>query len=276
MELMREKTVDVRPSLLSAEENIKSQLLVLNQLRDLIPPLSSDEFSQLEQNILKHGVKDPLTIWETTQAVAGVGADDVPVFVLVDGHNRYRIIQQYHVDFRINLIRFSSLEEVRDYMINYQLGRRNLTPEQASYLRGIRYLQQKSMRGANLNADETAGNVADRLGEEYGVSSRTIRRDGDFAAGIEKLTPELKRDVLSGKQKVTKSVVTNLSKTLVDATVARIDAIQNDQPAATVPEDTTSPLPDRLRAEIRAIANGRLTARDCQKILRKVAELLAL
>ncbi len=280
MGLMREKTVDVRPSLLSAEENIKSQLVILDQLRDLIPPLADDELAQLTQNILKHGVKDPLTIWETTKAIAGLGTDDAPAFVLIDGHNRYRVIQQHHVDFRINLIRFPSLSEVRDYMIDYQLGRRNLTAEQASYLRGMRYLQQKSARGSNLNVGASQRNVADRLGQEHGVSSRTIRRDGDFAAGLEKLAPDLKRKVLAGKQKLTKAVINSLTKADAQAPLTDVDAILAGSVAVSSstesgPDEQPSPLPNRLRNEIRALANGRLTPLDCRKLQKKIAELLS-
>ena len=280
MTLMKEKTVDVRPSLLSSEENIKRQVAILDQLRDLIPPLTDDELVQLEQNILKHGVKDPLTIWETTALVAGLGSDESPVYVLVDGHNRYQIIQKHQLDYRINIGRFSTLDEVKQYMIDYQLGRRNLTPEQASYLRGMRYNQQKSLRGTNLLADTPQINVAETLAAEYGVSSRTIRRDGDFASGIEKLAPALKRDVLTGKQKLTKAVLNELAKGTTDDSIVHNDtfATNSDRSSGQFSTSTaqTNGRLDKLRADIRALANGNLAKRDCEKLHKKVGELLTL
>ncbi len=268
MSLMKEKTVDVRPSLLSAEENIKSQIVVLDQLRDLIPPLTSDELKQLEQNVLKYGVKDPLTIWETTDITADIGHDDVPVYVLVDGHNRHHIIQKHHLDFRINLARFASLDEVKEYMIDYQLGRRNLNPEQASYLRGMRYNQQKAQRGSNLRVGSPQQNVAETLATEYGVSSRTIKRDGEFAASLEKVDPDTKRDVLAGK--LPKSAVQSQLKSIIDT--AEIPAVRLGSPAKT----KITKQVDVLQSDIRKLVNGDLNLESCTELIQKANDLLTL
>lgn len=260
MTLMKEKTVDVRPSLLSAETTIKTQIVVLEQLRDLIPPLTDEEFGQLEQNILKHAVKDPLTVWETTELIAGLSASEAPAYVLIDGHNRYKLCVQYKLDYRINIVHFESLIEVKDYMIDYQLGRRNLTTEQASYLRGMRYLQQKSARGSNLRAGGTQINVAEALALEYGVSSRTIKRDGDFAAGLEKMDPETKRNVLTGKQKLNRSAM-NLPVT---------DELT---PSA---KDTHSKQILLLENRIKKLVNRPLTQKTCTELIHKANDLMAL
>ena len=260
MSLMKEKTVDVRPSILSAETTIKTHIVILDVLRDLIPPLTHEEFGQLEQNILKHGVKDPLTVWETTQLIAGLGDDDGPVYVLVDGHNRYKICTQFRLDYRINIIHFESLAEVKDYMIDYQLGRRNLTAEQTSYLRGMRYLQQKSARGSNLRAETSQVNVAEVLASEYGVSSRTIKRDGEFAASLEKLDLESRRNVLAGKQKLVRSA-------------AHPSATEDE--SVSLPESRKSKQIIVLENRIRKLANSILTQRSCIELIHKVNDLMA-
>ena len=49
------------------------------EFQSQIPPLTDDEFKQLEENILKEGkLLSPLIVWGNT---------------LVDGHNRYEIVQ---------------------------------------------------------------------------------------------------------------------------------------------------------------------------------------
>lgn len=63
---------------------------------------------------------------------------------------------------------------------------RNLTEKQKEYLRGKRYLAEKKADGERgpekLAQNGTAfSSTAERLGEEYGVSKNTIRRDADFA-----------------------------------------------------------------------------------------------
>lgn len=274
MNLMKVKTTDLKPSLLSAEEAIKSQITVLDALRDLIPPLADDESVQLEQNILKHGIKDPLTIWETTAAVAGIEGEEKPVYVLVDGHNRYAFSQTYKLDFRINLVRFLTLDEVKEYMIDYQLGRRNLTTEQISYLRGMRYLQQKSMRGSNLQAGAPQINVSETLAREYGVSSRTIKRDGDFASGVEKLTPILKREVLSGKTKLPKSALNALAKEKTTEPVEQLAEKQTRSIAGADQNDELRTTIEALQADIRTLASGPLDNRSCKQLLKKINALL--
>ncbi len=273
MALMKEKTVEMRPSVLSAEENIKRQIVVLDQLRDLIQPLTAEEFELLEQNILKYGVKDPLTIWETTDIIAGLGNLNVDVYVLVDGHNRNQIIQKHSLDFRINIMQFASLDDVKEYMIDYQLGRRNLTSEQASYLRGMRYNQQKARRGSNLRTTEPQVNMAEALATEYGVSSRTIKRDGEFAASLEKLPPEAKRDVLAGK--LPKSVVSKGAQIGEE-----VSSIAGNIPASDVDSDpaggTVTDNIAQLEVQIRKLANGALNQKTGAKLIKKTNDLLRL
>lgn len=269
MSLMKEKTVDVKPSLLSAEENIKSQIVILDELRDLIPPLTVEELSQLEQNILKHGVKDPLTIWETTASVVGLGTDETPAYVLIDGHNRYKFIQKHHLDFRINLVRIATLAEVRDYMIDYQLGRRNLTPEQTSYLRGLRYNQQKTMRGSSQWGTTQQTNVAETLAAEYGVSSRTIKRDGAFAAELDKLDPEQKRDALAGK--TSRAAIKALTQS--NSSVPEEPVVNGtlEQPSVKTAKRIAS-----LQERIQKLAGTPLTVKSCEEVIEKANELLTL
>ncbi|WP_409014286.1 MULTISPECIES: hypothetical protein [unclassified Arcicella] len=54
--------------------------------------------------------------------------------------------------------------------------------------------------------------TAERLAKEYNVGEKTIRRDAAFAEGLEKLTPTLRNEVLSGKKKVEKSKIQLLAK----------------------------------------------------------------
>ena len=276
MNIMKEKTSDLRPSLLSSEENIKSQIVILDQLRDLIPPLTVDELHQLELNILKHGVKDPLSIWETTAAIAQIDDSNTPVFVLIDGHNRYDICKKNRLDYRINLLKFTSLDEVKDYMIDFQLGRRNLTPEQASYLRGLRYLQQKSMRGGDKFANEGQQDVSVALATEYGVSSRTIKRDGEFASGLNKLSTDLKQEILTGKQKLPKSTINAISKLETTSPLESIEEInsQLSKINSASSEKQVSPQVVQLQTEIREIAKGSLNKNDCESILNRINQLL--
>jgi len=221
LDKLKEKTADMKRPMFQQELFIKSNLIVLPELRSLIPPLKAEEKEQLETNLLSNGIRDPLAVWETMPAVVRNGldsdspshqlldelADDAKIYVLIDGHNRYDFAQKHGLDFRINIESFADMETVRDYMINYQLGRRNLTPEQSSYLRGLRY---NKMKEGNKTGREV--NVAEKLAAEYNVSARTIKRDSGFAKGLDELSPQFKQEVLSGQTQLLREAVKALAK----------------------------------------------------------------
>lgn len=204
----------IRNKPLLQHQDIKSQLIVLPELEELIPPPKENEFQQLENNVLKDGCREALLVWEND-------LEDDTSYVLIDGHNRYAICKKHHLDFRINLLQFDSLKEVKEYMINNQLGRRNLSREQASFLRGMRYQNEKAERGKYDREHKPQNEVNDhlrtseRLAEEYKVSKNTIERDAEFALGLEKIgkaNADLKRSILTGNIKVAKAKIQRLSR----------------------------------------------------------------
>jgi N6-adenosine-specific RNA methylase IME4/ParB-like chromosome segregation protein Spo0J len=84
---------------------------ILQELESLIPPLSNEEFKQLERNILEEGIREPLITWNG---------------ILIDGHNRYRIAQEHDMNYETLEKEFEDLNAVKIWMVNNQLGRRNL------------------------------------------------------------------------------------------------------------------------------------------------------
>lgn len=239
-----EKKIIKDQGLLQFEE-IKKQIQILPELEQLIPPLLADELQQLEKNILREGCREALLIWQTTEETIYPDRKDTSTaYVLIDGHNRFGICKKHTIDFKIHLVDFKSLYDVRQYMIDNQLGRRNLTPEQISYLRGMKYLTEKKEKGKyerldhkghfvlygneteeiteNKEGDEHKGqnvlydtegvSTSEKLGKRFNVSEKTIKRDADFASGLEKLTPALKSEILSGQTKVNKTLIQQIGK----------------------------------------------------------------
>ncbi|WP_052354458.1 hypothetical protein [Flectobacillus major] len=245
-DVIASKTKQALGSNLISLEAIKQNIQILDELRDFIPPLNQEESQQLEQNIIKYGCKDALLVWETTAGIAGISHKDeqAPAYVLIDGHNRYRICQIHALNFNIQLLSFASLKDVKDYMIDLQLGRRNLTPQQASYFRGLRYNNEKTLKGKYeriehnaqnehyAQSDELVGNeslqyhnahfehydkkpklsTAAKLSEEYKVSPATIRRDAEFAEGLTRLAPSFRNEILAGNQTIDKGLLQKIAK----------------------------------------------------------------
>ncbi|GAB3225003.1 hypothetical protein [Spirosoma arcticum] len=217
--VLHRNTANLMQSML---DEVKANITVLPELKSFIPSLQTAEYEQLETNIQKDGCRESLLIWQTTQGTVDESSNDSPLNVLVDGHNRYAICQKNNIDFKVILREFSSLQAVRDFMIDNQLGRRNLTPEQTSYLRGLKYRNERQATGRPIvdgdsSAQEEgehslAQRTQDRLAKEFNVSPRTIHRDREFSEGIDKLSPDLKQDVLKGKQKVSKELIRAIGK----------------------------------------------------------------
>jgi hypothetical protein len=211
-------------NLLINNENVKNNIIIIDELRDLIPALGVDEYTQLEANILKNGCRDALSIWETTRGniTENTEISAEPIYVLIDGHNRFDICKKNNITFNIQLLTFTDLQDVKDYMIDLQLGRRNLRPEQVSYFRGLRFLNEKSEKGKYDRENHKVQNepyapkenidTAEKLAEEYNVGRSTIKRDAEYAKGISKLDKTFRDEILTGKQKVSKTLIQTISK----------------------------------------------------------------
>lgn len=90
-------------------------LKVDTELKDLLPPLNPDEKKKLEENLKNNGCQNPIFTWHG---------------FIADGHNRYELCHKNQIPFAIAELGFDSKDEVIKWMIDGQLGRRNLTPIQ--------------------------------------------------------------------------------------------------------------------------------------------------
>ena len=169
------------------------------------PPLTEDELSQLEENILEEGlVLMPLIVWNDT---------------IVDGHNRYRIARAHPgIGFRTHEKQFSNRYEALSWICKNQLGRRNLTPMQKKYLVGERYDAEKNITSFNGNQhtlsresglgqndpDQKAHGTRTKVAKETNTSESYVKRADQYAKGInaaEEVLPGIKNDLLTGKYK---------------------------------------------------------------------------
>jgi len=82
------------------------------ELKSLIPPLSAEEKAQLEHNIVSSNkCHDPIILWEG---------------VIIDGHNRYEICIKHGIEFKIEELPLPSREAAKVWILDNQLGRRNI------------------------------------------------------------------------------------------------------------------------------------------------------
>ena len=195
--------------------------------RALIPPLAPEELAQLEANIIKDGCRDPLVVWNDT---------------LIDGHNRYDICTRHGIKFETVEMEFADEDAAMDWMDANQLGRRNLTPDQRSLLRGRRYNRTKKTKaeagakGGKASAEVALASTAATIAKQHGVSERTIKSDGKRAEAIEKLAetqPEqaqLVRDGLKRFNEVRREIKLEEVKKSVALPTAKYRIIYADPP----------------------------------------------
>lgn len=222
---MKSNVTQTVTSGLISNETIKQKIVILDELKNLIEPLQEEELQGLESNILANGCKDSLIIWQTTEKVINpVSITDAERFVLVDGHNRYKICTKHNIPFNVMLMFFTGLQDAKNYMLDLQMGRRNLSQIQMAYYRGLRYNNEKiTSKAENFNKDAIEVKTSEKIAKQFNVDEKTIRRDGEFAIGLEKLSPSFKKEILAGKQKVSKKSVQQLTKVSVTNSIDSIE-----------------------------------------------------
>jgi DNA modification methylase len=92
---------------------------IKQEFKDLIPPLTKEEFKQLENNCMAEGIREKILTWNG---------------FIIDGHNRFEIATKWNLDFETENKHFESEEAVKEWMILNQFGRRNLSNYQRSVL----------------------------------------------------------------------------------------------------------------------------------------------
>ena len=144
------------------------------EFRDLIPPLTTEEIEMLEESIIANGCESPLIVWNG---------------IIVDGHNRYAICHKHGIPFMVQDKQFSERETVIIWMLQNQLGRRNLNNFQKGELalKYAPYVEQLSRQGKKADSQpdffqrsgrsETEGVGTDKkLAKMTGVSHDTIHK----------------------------------------------------------------------------------------------------
>ncbi|USJ00079.1 plasmid replication/partition related protein [Xanthomonas prunicola] len=117
-------------------------IVVKEELKAYIDPLTPDEHEALERSLLAEGCRDALVLWGD---------------VLVDGHNRYGICQKHGLPFQtVQNPRFQSMQDVHLWMIEQHLGRRSVS----DFQRGVLALRKREILAARQRTQRDADAVA--------------------------------------------------------------------------------------------------------------------
>ena len=86
------------------------ELLIDPEFAALIPPLTPDEFSRLEQSILAEGCREAIITWNN---------------IIIDGHNRYRICKAHNIPYQTVIMNFADRNAVSLWVLQNQLARQH-------------------------------------------------------------------------------------------------------------------------------------------------------
>ena len=203
------------------------QLKIDPEFEKVIPPLTKDEYHQLEENILDDGrIMMPIAVWGD---------------IIVDGHNRYRIACEYgDIPFSTTQLDFANRYEVIAWICKNQLGRRNLSDEQKTYLLGKRYSAEKQIemlrdengRFTPLGQNDPTGEsvrTSERIAKEIGKSEKYVRRADEYARALDladSVCPGVKKEILLGTINPTTKEVVALLKADVKKLPDMIDELR--------------------------------------------------
>jgi len=250
------------------EMNIKLQ--IDEQFKNLLPPLSKEEFSKLEELIVKEGCTESIKVWKD---------NNTDITYIIDGHNRNEICTKHNISFKVEYKEFFTKYEVIDWIINFQFGRRNLSTEERYYLSGLQYENEKknipNEKGTNQHTKEVDGNyyrqpeddkfqailTAERIGKQHGVTEKSIRDNGKYANTVNEIAElvgvEAKNNILTGEKKISKENIIEIGKQIksgdIDKEWLKKQFIESDEKKVKLPEKKNQKGGETLSIEIKPI-----------------------
>ena len=164
---------------------------IKEEFKKLIPPLTAEEFKQLEQNCLDEGIREKIITWNG---------------FIIDGHNRFEIATRWNLEYQTESKSFKDENDVKEWMINNQFGRRNLS----NYQRSVLALQLESVFSERakeqqvrkpefvkqISAEQKPIETRKELAKVANVSHDTIAKVKKIEAVA---TPEVKAQLSTGE-----------------------------------------------------------------------------
>ncbi|SEN92600.1 hypothetical protein SAMN05428959_103804 [Duganella sp. CF517] len=218
------------------------QIKINEVLRAYIEPLTESEYTALERSILVEGCRDALVLWQD---------------VLVDGHNRYQICQQHGIPFKVTEnTSFQSLDDVKLWMIDNNLGRRSIS----DYQRGVLALRKKEI---------VAARVADLMAEAAAEDALIAPPEGDVAKAKPAAMPLTSREDIARAARLSSATISQIEKIQKTATPELVEAVRSGTISINAAA-TVASLPEA--DQVAAVAGGK---KELQKAAKEVRELRA-
>lgn len=216
-------------------------IIVTEELKAYIDPLTEDEYAALERSILAEGCRDALVLWGD---------------ILVDGHNRHSICTKHGLPFQtVQNTRFKSMEDVQLWMIDQHLGRRSVS----DFQRGVLALRKKEIMEARRLAVLSDPSPEASSAEAEAPTSAT-------GAPVPDAPPLKSREAIARAARISSATVTQIEKIQKAAAPELVAAVRSGEvsiSAAAVIAD----LP--VEEQAAAAAGGKKELRQAAKRVRE-------
>lgn len=181
-------------------------IVVQEDLKSYIDPLTADEHDALERSLLAEGCRDALVLWGD---------------ILVDGHNRYGLCLKHGLPFNtVQNTRFRSIDDVHLWMIDQHLGRRSVS----DFQRGVLALRKKEIVGEREASARAAKKDAHMRAEVLGEAEPVSPLDGDPVGAAE---PALtSREAVARAARLSPTQVTMIEKIQKQAAPELVAAVR--------------------------------------------------
>lgn len=201
-------------------------IVVKEELKAYIDPLTADEHEALERSILAEGCRDALVLWGD---------------VLVDGHNRYGICQKHDLPFNtVQHTRFQSMDDVHLWMIEQHLGRRSVS----DFQRGVLALRKREILAERKRIEQ------DQLQRESDGTAEGPQDEQESPPWDP--APKLSRAELAREAKLSSNQIGMIERIRAQAAPEVVEAVKNGQLSISAAAAVAS-LPEE---EQRAAATG--------------------
>jgi hypothetical protein len=214
-------------------------IVVKEELRAYIDPLTQDEHDALERSILAEGCRDALVLWGE---------------VLVDGHNRHGICQKHGIPFHtIQNASFKSMDDVHLWMIDQHLGRRSVS----DFQRGVLALRKKEIVAARLQQAKAAAASAEPKAEAQPDDASTPPWDVD---------PLPTRESIAKAARISSTTVGQIEKIQKEAAPELVAAVKAGDISINAAAAVAS-LP--VEEQVAAVAGGKKELRQAARQVRE-------
>lgn len=155
-------------------------LIIDKEFENLLPVLTPDEFEKLEKSILNNGLLDPIKVWQDPETNK---------WLIIDGHNRYKILKKnsikwnrwcdYKIIYETDL---PTREDVKRWMLEQQLGRRNLSEaERYEIVQKFKSIFEKKAKDNQSSGGKGLSNLSKvntrkEMAKAVGVSEGTYQK----------------------------------------------------------------------------------------------------